>query len=214
MTAMVRAVIVIALSITCAGCFGAVLATDVSRPSREPGELYPVNPDGSIALPGIVLAVIPKNSGAMGGLLGPVPLLPVWAGSPARPAGEFWISVQMDPEGEDFTFDPGGVALRLVAGEPLAPSAVSGPGPGSWRSGAPVWSAWSCGVQTDRARPLTGPIGVTQLSCVSVRFSVATPSTEHEFWVTVAGIARAGRTVPPVTVRFVRGKVWEAGSAL
>jgi hypothetical protein len=110
-------------------------------------------------------------------------------------------------EGEEFVFDARRVVLRLGSGDPITPSAFSGPSPGD-RRGRRLY----CGHTVPRPMAVAQPIPITQLRCIGVRFDVATPPPERQFAVTVAGILRAGQPWPALAVGFSKGEVWECGS--
>ena len=113
---------ILTVLLVASGC-SMVAVTDVSQAVSSPGSTHRMNADGSIDLPGIGVAVVPHNKGDMRGLvgLGPIPIVPYWESqSPGR--DEFWVSVRLDPEGEDFVFDPRAVSLRLAGASPSRPA--------------------------------------------------------------------------------------------
>jgi hypothetical protein len=177
------------------GC-ALVSATDVSQSS------------GPIELPGIGVTVVPHNEGGWHGLIGIVPIVPVWETPPARSPGEFWISVRLDPEGEDFTFDPRAVALRVGDGAAMAPGAFSRP---REAGDDPRLRTGSCARPGKPSLAPTAPISITQLACVDVRFDIDPPPPAQRFAVTVSGIRRAGQAYPTVEVSFHEGKRWQFG---
>jgi hypothetical protein len=201
---------VLTVLLIASGC-SMVAVTDVSQAVSSPGSPHRMNADGSIDLPGIGVAVVPHNKGELRGLVGvgPIPIVPYWE-SQSRGRNEFWVSVRLDPEGEDFVFDPRAVSLRLAGGEPLSPSAFAGPNPGSTdrRQGRP----W-CGDPGRRPTAPIAPIPIAQVACFGVRFDVPPPPPAQPFTVTVSGILRAGQAWPAVTIGFAKGEVWGYGTA-
>jgi hypothetical protein len=110
---------ILTVLLVASGC-SMVTVTDVSQALSSPGSPHRMNADSSIDLPGIGVAVVPHNQGEMRGLvgLGPIPFAPYWESLDSRGRAAFWVSVRLDPEGEDFVFDPRAVSLRLAGGEP------------------------------------------------------------------------------------------------
>jgi hypothetical protein len=173
--------------------------TDISQPSDQ----LP----GAIELPGIGVMVVPHNEGEWRGLIGVVPVVPIWE-QPERPRGGFWVSVWLDPEGEDFTFDPRAVVLRVRDGAALAPSAFTRPR----QANVERRSRWPpCAFPRGQSPEASAPISITQIACVDMRFDVDPPPPEQRFSVLVSGIRRAGQAHPSVEVSFQEGKRWEFG---
>jgi hypothetical protein len=203
-------VLMAALAMWLGGC-AFLSVTDVSRPTIEGHDRPALTRDGVLTVEGVRLAISPGNERVRAmfvgpGIVVPLPIVPVPV--PDRPQPEqFWLDIHIDPEGEDVTFDAGGVRLR-VGDEERAPMAVIGP----------VY-AWTqrdkrgCATGRRPPRPIVEPLPVKELACFRVLFERPAPLPDQPFTVHIAGIANRGQPVTVPSLNFSKRSEWELGGA-
>jgi hypothetical protein len=123
----------------------------------------------------------------------------------------FVMRVTIDPQADNFTFDPMGVILSLPSGEELNPSAFWWP-------------------QSKRASPLVGcspflyfdkktpgpiptaeaidPFEIGEETCFTFVFDTAPPSPDEEFSLSVPGIKKRGQDLAIPPIRFQPHSGW------
>jgi|SRR6266850_1256959 len=181
----------------------------ISRPALEAGGPHRMDDEGWVALARARIAVAARNDRATAAFIGPAPFvpLPIFPLPPSaletrRPEATFWVDVAIDPEGEDFVFDPADVRLNLGETADLRPVRMRGPASVIRGAGRRHTSAL-CGGD-EAARPISD-VALTQLACVSLEFDMVPPAPDVPFTVSVRGLSDRGTPVEVPTVRFTKG---------
>lgn len=206
---------VVALALFINGC--AVLGYErFSNPSIEPEAGVTFGGNGVIGLPGMDLeAVANTYDHSPFFLLGiVVPIIP-FPSFLDRP--QFEIDLILDPEGEDFTFDPGRVSVRVADGPAIPPTTFKH-GPGAFDVEEPPY-AWSFHRSPEVSclnrfpyrdpapedLPISAPLPVTERSCFRLIFDRRAPSPREPLLLSIGGISKAGQPFPVPPIRFEKG---------
>jgi len=167
-----------------------------------------ITKDGMFVLPGMKLQMESHNSDEPYAVLWyVVPLLPLPIGriSDHETPG-FWVTLVLDPEGEDFSLDLRLVTLELK-GEKYFLSSFRGPvgSYGGWRG---VCDNPSTSPPRSVKTFFVKPLPVTEWSCFLMKFDSPAPPPEQTFIINVNGIFKAGKPfiVPPL--QFQKNTGW------
>lgn len=176
-----------------------------SEPFLDVGETGKTK-EGTFTFPGINLMVVPHNSDIAYGLFWyVVPLFPTPGRTTDHSSQKFWITLVLDPEGEEFSLDLRRITLDLN-GEKYVPTSFKGPVGGAWRYGCNELSSLSPkSVNTYYERPQP----VTDWSCISVKFDTSAPSPEQAFILNIDGVFRGGKPFPVPPLRFQKNLGWQ-----
>jgi hypothetical protein len=187
-----------------------------SRPSISHADIE-LGENGIISLTGLDLKVVPQNESSSWGLVGfiiPIIPWPTFQSFPDRPP--FEVQIVLDPKGEDFTLDPGRIALELPGRPALSPVGFKrGPGAFSDRNaevllvlGEPPSENGSCDVDS-KADPVPIPVAsipVSDRTCFVLVFPTPPPSPNHQFRLSIDGILKAGQPFPIPSIHFEKGR--------
>lgn len=189
--------------ITIAGC--SAVRTVYSEPSIKRGS-NENSKDGMFVLEGINLQIESHNSDASYAVLWyVVPLLPLPGRTSDHITPGFWVTLMLDPEGEDFSLDLRLITLELN-GKKYIPFSFRGPvgSYGGWRRRCDDPST----SMLKSVKTFDKPLPVTEWSCFLVKFDSPAPPPEQTFIINVNGISRDGKQfiVPPI--HFERNTGW------
>lgn len=183
-----------------AGC--AAVRTVSSEPSIKNANTK----NGMFGLPGLNFQIEAHNSDASYAVLWYiVPLLPLPGRTSDHTTPSFWITLMLDPEGEEFSLDLRHITLDL-RGKKYIPSSYRGPvgSYGGWRSRCDDASNSKQKSVESSGRP----IPVTEWSCFLVKFDVPAPSPDQTFVIYVNGILRDGKQFSVSPLHFERTTGW------
>jgi hypothetical protein len=209
-----RSVLGVALTLVLAQGCAAIQRWEISRPALERPTSAAIDGEGYIGLPRLKVAVTSRNDRVIFAFAGPaivvpLPIIPL-PGSlidPPKREPPFWIDVAIDPEGEDFTFDPGKVRLHVNERAALAPTLTRGPAPvgdfPNHRRGKVI-----CDLNRWGDSRVTVPIPVRERTCFSLRFEIVPPSADTSFVVSLDGLAKGGQPVALPQILFTKGRAW------
>ncbi len=164
-------------------------------------------------LPGLDFSVKAVSGQVFDGLtvgpviLVPLPLIPWPPGiiglffepRAARPPLVF--ELELDPEGEEVSFNPMRSVLQTPEGRTIKPSGFDGPAYG-YRG---IYTGTPCGPPSESNR--SAQIPLYQWSCFRLRFDTAI-SAEKNFTLLIQGVERDGQPVPVPPIHFQKGTTW------
>jgi hypothetical protein len=166
--------------------------------------------DGMFTLTGLNFMVVPHNSDISYGVLWyVVPIAPLPGRSESEGTQTFTITLILDPEGEQFSFDLKQVVLEMN-GKKYSPSYFWGPVGRVYYQGG----GWSCNINRDSNSGLvknffTQPLPIPEWSCFSVKFDTPTPSPEESFIVYLNGVFRDKKPFPATPIHFRKNVGWQ-----
>jgi len=187
----------------------------------------------------LALSVTPRNARTWIVFFGPLlPILPFPGG--ARSEGldygpPFVFDLQLYPEEEGFSFDPGRVTLEIsLASELLSPEGFVGPFSAGVYWGHREYPKYLrgndgiCGVkkppswapssetlvdaeisQLTMRRPMQRH-EVKEAQCFGLFFAIASPSPDQQFQLRIEGLQLRGQPFPVPPIRFDKARGWEA----
>lgn len=160
--------------------------------SKEHSEQkYPV-----LDLSGIAIEVFAQNSDSFG-FIGPVvPLIPIWQHADGTP---FWIGVHLDPQAQEFAFDPFKVIVQMEGRQPLIPEGFTGPFMATKDNPRAV-CAESFNPKILKSEHAT--FSVIGDMCFGIAYNILTPKPDEKFYVFVEGLEQNERSVTVPKIRF------------
>lgn len=168
----------------------------------------------------VTVTVLPKNERVWLNILGIiVPFLPLPGNSNLsenyasrqKRGPLFVMRLTINPQADNFTFDPKGVSLSLPSGAELNPSAFWGP------QSREVNPLVGCSPFIYFDKKTRGPISTAETidhleireeTCFTFLFDTAPPSPDQEFSLSITGIRKGGQTFAMPPIHFQRHSGW------
>jgi hypothetical protein len=151
----------------------------------------------------INIQVLAHNGDSLG-FFGPVvPLVPVWE---KHSGGPFWVGILLDPQAEDFTFDPFKIILEVDGGQQLDPAGFTGPFMAT-KSNTRSFCSEAFDAKGWKTEPATfSAIGEM---CFGIAYNIVTPKPDDKFLVFVEGLQKEERPVSVPKIQFEKKARWQ-----
>ncbi|MBX3344089.1 MAG: hypothetical protein KF806_02145 [Nitrospira sp.] len=173
--------------------------TFVGESQKDEETEYPV-----VELPGIKIQVVPRNRDSFD-FIGPlIPLIPVWQ---HEDGAKFWIGVRLDPQAQEFVFDPFKVTVEIDGGKHLIPDGFTGPFIAT-KEHPKNFCSESLEPKNEIIEHVT--FRVTEETCFGIAYNIITPKPDINFEVLIGGLEQkeGPMNVPRIKFEKIERRGW------